>query len=98
MTPESLLVHDVLDLLQRIGVYAWRNNTGQRGGVRYGFRGSADVLGVTRDGRFLAIEAKVDTKLSSFQQAFLDEVSRRGGVALVVRPDTYERMIMEALT
>jgi hypothetical protein len=48
--------------------------------------GVADILGILKDGRFLAIEVKSPTgKVPPHQQLFLDEISGRGGVAFVAR-------------
>lgn len=103
-TPEGELVKAALDYLQLRGVYAWRNNTGAykpEGSdryVRYGYRGSSDILGVTMDGRIVCVECKAQFgTVSTYQRAFLDEVRTRGGIALVVRPADYSRVIDEAL-
>jgi hypothetical protein len=52
--------------------------------VRYGLCvGSSDLIGVhAPTGRFVAVEAKFKTKLSSEQQRFLALVEARGGVAV----------------
>jgi hypothetical protein len=51
-----------------------------------GLRGVADVLGVLPGGRFLAIECKGPRgRLTAEQAAFLENVVKAGGVALVVK-------------
>lgn len=57
----------------------WRNNTGavrtESGGfMRIGFTGSADIIGIARDGKFIGIECKRDEKasLSPAQEAFAE--------------------------
>lgn len=80
----------IIEFLNYYGHFVWRNNTGgfytnhgQRF-VRFGLQGSSDILGVSRDGRFIAIEVKSPGKKPLRHQiAFLDEVKRRGGIALV---------------
>lgn len=102
MTPEGELVHAALEYLQRRGVFAWRNNTGAVKAddrfIRYGYRGSADILGVAADGRIVCCECKSQFgRLSAYQEHFLAEVKERGGIAIVVRPHDYSRMIDQAL-
>lgn len=94
---ETDLVRAVLDYLKIVGIYAWRNNTTgvqrtDRSGRQFwtfsGMRGVSDVLGVLcapRRGMLIAIEAKMPGKHPTPEQrSFLDEVSARGGLALVV--------------
>lgn len=96
--PEASVLAKVLDALARVpGVVVWRNASGlARMGkrvIRYGVggNGAADVLGiVTTDeglGRFLAIEVKRPNggRVEPHQTAWLDEINRRGGYAVVVR-------------
>jgi hypothetical protein len=86
MTEEGKIVKACLEYLVLNGVYAWRNNSGARGGVRYGKVGSADILGIMPDGRFLAIECKTATgRATDEQEAFLAEVESRGGVSGIAR-------------
>ena len=48
--------------------------------------GSSDIIGITPDGRFLAVEVKTKTgRVSDEQQRFIDAVRRKGGVAGVAR-------------
>ena len=74
------------------GARLFRNNCGvafypSGGRVRYGLApGSADLIGWTRDGRFLAIEVKLPgEKPDAAQARFLDAVKMAGGVAGVAR-------------
>lgn len=80
----------------RIVPLAWRNNSGavtipakpgqRRRFVRYGMAGSADILGVLSDGRFLAIEVKTPKgKLTFLQKEFIDKINQSGGLAFVAR-------------
>jgi hypothetical protein len=89
---ESDLYGPILLALSRAGARVFRNNVGQaryKGGhvVRYGLApGSADLIGWTPDGRFLALEVKTPRgRLSAQQAAFLDAVRAAGGVAACVR-------------
>ena len=95
---EKDLVKAVLDYLHLLRadpatgfkVKAWRNNTGgtmiNNHFVRYGFKGSSDILGIMPDGRFLAIECKLGkAPLTPEQQEFISWVRERGGVAIIAR-------------
>lgn len=88
-TPEGAVLSACLDYLALRGVLAWRNNTGalkvDQRFVQFGKKGSSDILGVLKGGRFLAIEAKAPGKKpTEEQQRFLDAVTAAGGLALVV--------------
>lgn len=103
MAPEAQLVRAVLELLTVVyGCYVWRANTGAgRIGerfVRFGPPGQSDVIGVGPGGRFIAVECKNEHgKLSEDQRDFLALVEAHGGIALVVRPQTYVEVIEQAL-
>ncbi len=79
----------ILEYLALKGIYCWRNNSGmlrdRRGiPVRFGKVGSADILGIAPDGRFLAIEVKTPQGkwgLQPAQENFLEEIRSRGGYA-----------------
>jgi hypothetical protein len=84
---ESVLQKAIIDYLNKIGIIAWRNNTGafklSHGGksrfVRFGLPGAADIFGVLKDGRFIAIEIKrkgmVPTEL---QMRWMDWINGNG--------------------
>jgi hypothetical protein len=92
---ETALVATVLDYLAVRQVFCWRsNNVGTRRTARdgrqfwhfTGLRGVSDIVGVLEGGRLLAIEVKrPGGKLTDEQSWFIDEVNRRGGLALVIR-------------
>jgi len=91
---ETDLVRTCLQYLDLKGIYAWRNNTGaakaqykgRKRYIRYGLKGSSDILGLLPDGRFLAIECKMKGKYPSKEQrAFLERIKESNGVALLVR-------------
>jgi hypothetical protein len=95
MTPEGRIVQAILDYLWVKNIYAWQNRTGATkihrqgytdGFIRFGKPGSADILGVTPDGRFLAIECKTATgRVTPMQAEFLEDIRRSNGVAFVAR-------------
>lgn len=48
--------------------------------------GSSDIIGITQDGRFLAVEVKTPTgRVTEDQIRFIDAIRRKGGVAGVAR-------------
>ena len=90
--PEADVLRTVLAALRRHPAVAWveRVNSGvvevDGRWIRYGWVGSADVIGQLADGRFLAVECKAPAgRVSEAQQAFLDRVTAAGGVAFVAR-------------
>jgi hypothetical protein len=82
----------------RISIY-WRQNTGAMRDkdrfIRFSFKGASDLMAVTKQGRFCAIECKrTGERPTPGQQAFLDAVAQAGGFAVCV--DAPEKLI-EAL-
>jgi len=95
---EQMLVNEIKSYLNSQGHFVWRNNSGvtrssytDKRGVRSermwrsGFKGISDIVGISKDGRFIAIECKVGKNTATmFQEQFLHEVKSRGGIAAVV--------------
>lgn len=71
---------------QNQGAATTRNSKGEERTIRFtSINGVSDIIGVLRDGRFLAVECKrPGNGPTEEQKAFLDAVRRRGGVALIV--------------
>lgn len=98
MTNSNNLNNAVIEYFKTIGGMAWRNNTGAFSGqytdtrgvtrqrfVRYGQKGSGDVLALYR-GVFFSIETKsAHDRVRESQSEWMDEVRRHGGVAIVAR-------------
>lgn len=93
--PESVVLNSCLGLLNLMGIFAWRNNTGaykaksnrtlKERVVYYGKKGSADIIGILPDGRFLAVECKRESgKASPDQLLFLSNIKANKGVACIV--------------
>lgn len=96
---ESAILNACIRWLWSSGAFVWRNNTGgthksyeRKDGstahyhIKFGYPGSADILGMNKHGRFLAIECKAaNGKLSEQQERFREYVERHGGVYLVAR-------------
>jgi len=90
---EIEIQNSILDYLNRVpGCFAWTNHTHgimkdgrfrRRGGFE--IVGGSDILGVYM-GRFLAFEVKTPRgRATPAQLAFLDKVTRCGGIAAIVR-------------
>jgi hypothetical protein len=70
--------------------FAWRQNSGaqQVDGryIQYAFPGCSDILGMLKDGRFLAVEVKRPGGMPTPAQVqFLAVVEQNGGLGLVAR-------------
>lgn len=90
---EKEIQNSILAYLELSGHFVWRNNSGvvkqqdKYGHTRMwraGIKGGSDILGVAKDGRMIAVECKrKGNKTTPIQEAFLDEVAKRGGYAKV---------------
>lgn len=89
----NLLVSDILIELSKTGLCrVWRNETGMALNIRtktpfkYGLKGSSDIIGLAKNGHFLAIEVKTGAAVQSKQQkAFAAMVNKFGGHYFVCR-------------
>lgn len=91
-TVETNIMNAALVALSAAGCLVWRNNTGQlpdRQGrmIKFGLCvGSADIIGICPDGRFLAVEIKTALgQPTDAQVAFIERVRLAGGRAGVAR-------------
>lgn len=86
---ESEIQSAILDYLRRFKhIMCWRNNSGAfvKGEhfVRFGLKGSPDIIGILPDGRFLGIEVKRPGKHPTpEQEEFIKMATDRGGMAFV---------------
>lgn len=79
-----LRIHPRVAWVQRINVGAYKADGARY--LRFGFKGCSDIIGQTKEGRFLAIECKSTTgTLTDEQETFLARVNRHGGLAGMVR-------------
>ena len=93
--PESAVLNACLQYLVILHIEAWRSNTGAvkakyKNGtdrfVRFGRPGSADIIGLLPNGRFLAVECKSDVgELSKQQHEFRRDIERNHGVYILAR-------------
>ena len=89
---EANVLNDCMIALSKAGAKVFRNNTGalkDRDGrlVRYGLcPGSSDIIGVTKDGLFIAVECKTyKGKPTEKQLRFLECIRSMGGRAGIAR-------------
>ena len=90
------LVNACLTVLAAYRVFAWKNATGMlpvgKRMVRFGKKGSSDILGAMPGGTIIAVECKVGRDvLSDDQIQFLSDIQCIGGVGLEVR-DTVDSL------
>lgn len=79
--------------LSQRGIVIFRNNLGvlqdKKGNfVRYGLGnpGGSDLIGLTPEGRFIAIEVKIPSgKVTEDQENFLNVIKKNGGISGVAR-------------
>lgn len=89
---ESAIVSQCIQWLWAKGCYVWRNNTGgyrpegSKSFIKFGTRGSADIIGVNPSGRFIGIECKsAKGTLKPEQKLFGDRIKEKGGIYIVAR-------------
>jgi len=90
---EADLMRDIQVALSKAGHRVFRNNIGlcmtsEGTYIKYGVcnPGGSDLIGWTKDGRFLAVEVKVGIrKLTTEQDNFLKAVNKAGGTGICAR-------------
>jgi len=83
---EARIQHAIMAYLAAIGVKAWRNNVGRRGGVSFGLAGLPDIIGYYKGGRFLAIEVKApEGRVTPAQMEFVNAAHEAGAIAIIAR-------------
>jgi len=95
--PRDVYAHSRLlnEILLKIGARkdcrVWKNATGSavsRSGsyVKFGKKGSADILGITSDGRMFCVEVKTGAAVQTKEQkAFQNMVTKMGGRYVLAR-------------
>lgn len=86
-----------LKQLQYHGCSVWpQNNLAVRGRRFIGKRGLPDIIGYTKDGKFLAAEVKtVNDFLTEEQKEFLSSLNKSGGIGVVAKQDENGKVILE---
>lgn len=83
MTPEAKVKKRVTAILKEYGAYYFTPVTGG-----YGSSGVPDIVACL-GGRFIGIECKAKKNVpTALQEKNLDDISKAGGIAMVVREDT----------
>jgi hypothetical protein len=90
---ETHLVKQIIDYLNYRGHLVQRTNSGavrfndpsgKNHFLRLAHAGTSDITGCSKDGRFIAIECKIrPNKPTELQEAYLAEIRKRGGIAVV---------------
>lgn len=85
----------IMEFLWWNKIYSWRNNNTPifdperklfRKMPKWGLKGTSDILGILKDGRFLAIEVKsAKGVVSQEQKDFIKNINDNGGKAFVAR-------------
>ena len=97
MSPHNFEVNRILRDLGQIPdlVRAWRNETGValsidgKRKIRFGLKGSSDILGILKGGRLLAIEVKTGRAVQSKQQKNFEKmINFMGGLYIIARENT----------
>ncbi len=82
---KSVIRESAIKELTWRGYTVWRNNNiAVRGRKFIGRLGVSDLIGITKDGRWVACEVKtLNDRLSDDQIDFLNDIKKAGGVALI---------------
>jgi hypothetical protein len=79
-TAEAMLTRSIRQLLNSVGVFHYKAWGGPMSAP-----GIPDIIGCFK-GRFIGIEVKAPNgKVSDYQQQFIDNIVRAGGIAFVAR-------------
>lgn len=91
--------HSVRLWRRNVGFFKVLRDDGTVQPVKFGVRGEADLDGILRDGRRLAVETKTPgDRMNADQQAFREMILRFGGVHIVARSvDDFVRQMEEVM-
>lgn len=79
---EKMIQNQILGYLRTIGIYCWKHWQGPMSPLK----GVSDILGIMKDGKFIAIEVKTDRgRVTPEQQNFLDIINRNNGMAFLAK-------------
>lgn len=92
VTHTNLIKLSLIALSQNNLATAWQNDTGVGRSmtgdrvIKFGLKGSSDIIGITRSGKFLAVEIKVGKdNLRPEQLVFKDVVEKNNGKYFLIR-------------
>jgi hypothetical protein len=104
---EHLLCNSIVEFLNYHGCKVWRQNAGMarmtdKYGkdrmIKIGHPGISDIIGVSKTGKFIAIEVKLPERrrtVTTYQQMFLAEIHNHGGIAGVACSEEEALKIIE---
>jgi len=83
---EHELQKQILKLLNDAGIFCWRSNVGRKHNLYFGYKGSADITGILKNGKRLEIEVKDEKgKQSKDQKEFERMIKKNKGVYILAR-------------
>jgi hypothetical protein len=83
---EHELQNLIIEYLQAKGIYCWRSNVGRKKNMHFGKKGSADITGITKDGRRLEVEVKDENgKQSEEQVKFQQAIDENKGIYILAK-------------
>jgi len=92
---EHEIQEQIINYLKYKGIFFWRNNVGRKHNLHFGLKGSADLLGLTPNGIFFAIEVKDwKGKLSVEQKEFEKKINKNNGIYILARDVDYIKDIL----
>lgn len=92
---ESEIQQQILNYLKNKGIFHWRNNVGRKHNLQFGLKGSADIMGMTHNGIFFAIEVKDwKGKQSPEQKHFEQRVNDNNAIYILARDIDYIKDII----
>lgn len=99
---ESALVAAVIKLLRMHGCYVWRQHQGlmrvDGRMIRFGSIGLPDVIGVTKNGRMIAVECKTARGVvTGNQRKTMRELAKREALVYIIRSDRHGRCEMDSI-
>lgn len=101
MTVTSDTTKAIIDYLNFLGHYVWRNQTvGRVGGFAYSSkRGIGDIVGMLNDGTHIEIEVKTGRdRASEYQLQHADKVHLKHGIHIFAKTfDDFERQFKQLL-
>lgn len=86
---EKVIQKQILDYLKLKRIFCWKNSTvgikkANGSFIPSGMTGISDILGLTKEGRFIAIEVKrTGNKTTPSQDIFMENIRKNGGIAVL---------------
>lgn len=92
---ERQITHSIIEYLNYQGYFCWRENVGamelpNKNGttrmVKFGKAGISDIIGLSKKGRFIAVEVKrpeTMKRVTPAQDSFLQMIRDYGGIGIV---------------